>query len=106
MTDYSKMTEQELMEILKMLPDVDCYAFPASFYKRYDLKPVAPVSFKEYAKSNVWITRQLEEKDFPATILTLDDLPKEVKPYVEVEPVRVDIEPTVSTQGVSKSERG
>ena len=104
MTEYKDMTEEELMAILKTLPDVGNYAFPATFYKKYDLPLAKAVGFKEYAKSNIWLTRQIEEKDFPAQILTLEDLPKEVKPFVEVEPVKVEIETTVTPQPVSTSD--
>ena len=98
MEDYKNMTEEELMAVLKTLPDVDNYVFPATFYKKYDLKPAETVSFKDFAKSNIWITRQMEEKELPALILTTDDLPKEILPFVEVEPVKVEVVETVKPE--------
>ena len=40
--------EAQLLEELKKMPDFDKYPLPASWYKKFNLKPVEAVDMKTY----------------------------------------------------------
>ena len=89
---YSQMTEAELIAEIMALPDAHCYPLPAKFYKKYGIKPAEAVSFRDYAESQIWLKRQIEDKDLPALEIKPEELPAEVKPYIVVDTVKVEVE--------------
>ena len=48
---YAKKTDAELLEELRKLPDFEKYPLPASWYKKFNLKPVEAIDVKTYINS-------------------------------------------------------
>ena len=53
--DYSKLTEEELLEELKKSADFDKMVFPNSWYSKYDLPEKKCLNMKEYLKESPWM---------------------------------------------------
>lgn len=45
---YSMLSDTELLEELRKLPDFDKYPLPSSWYKKFNLKPIEAVDIKSY----------------------------------------------------------
>ncbi len=57
-TDYSKMTDDELLEVLKKSKDFQKLVFPAAWHKKYPDLPKAECSdTKEYIRESPWMRK-------------------------------------------------
>jgi hypothetical protein len=68
--DHSKLSEEELLEVLKQSPDFDKLVFPNSWYSKYSLPEKKCSNMKEFLAESPWRkTHQhwyLEKKEIPA----------------------------------------
>jgi hypothetical protein len=55
--DYTKMTEQELLEELKKLPDFDKLVYPNEWYGKYELPLKECMNMKEFLIEAPWMKR-------------------------------------------------
>lgn len=86
--DYSKMTDQELLEVLKGSDVFNKLVFPNGWYEKYDLPEKKCQNMKEFIAESPWTKRSynyyIEKVDIPAK-------PGGNKPIIEVEPVKAEV---------------
>lgn len=88
--DYSKLSDDELLQELMKLPDFEKLPLPISWYKKYNIpfsdKVVSP---RQYIQENYWLkcqynpTSKWEVRTEPA--------PGGVRPVLEVQEVKADL---------------
>lgn len=86
--DYSKMTEEELLEELKKSEVFDKLVFPNSWYDKYELPEKKCQNMKEFIAESAWMKRSynyyIEKMDIPAK-------PGGNRPILEIEPVKAEV---------------
>lgn len=55
--DWKKMTEQELLEELKKLPDFDKFVYPDNWYEKYKLPNKECMNMKEFINEGPWMKK-------------------------------------------------
>jgi len=55
--DCKKMTDEELLEVLKKSPDFNKLAFPNSWYKKFKLPNKECMNMKEFLAESPWMKR-------------------------------------------------
>jgi len=87
--------EAQLLEELRKLPDFDKYPFPASWYKKYNLKPVEAVDMKTYLAGGGVMKAitggPCTSFEFKGPQLNEDGSLKEVKVFLEQQDLGVKI---------------
>lgn len=87
--------ERSFVEYMRKMPDFDCYVFPQSWYKKYNIPYVPPMDVREYMKSNYAMKMAVAPKDLPPIILTEPQRDAQghikliVPPPVEIVPMEI-----------------
>ena len=68
--DYSKMTDEQLLEELKKSPDFDKFVLPNSWYSKFELPEKKCMNMKEFLQESPWTKRtsynSVGKEDIPA----------------------------------------
>jgi hypothetical protein len=95
-TDASAYDEDEaIWNMIKDLPDVDCFPLPIRFFKKFGIEPRAIETTKEYLASQYTFKKQFEEKDLPPLII--DEPVRDAEGNVKLVPVAPPEEVEVTT---------
>jgi hypothetical protein len=62
--------EQALFDMLKDVPDWDCFPLPLELRKKFGLKPMVPIGPREFIESGYTMQMAMAPKDLPPIILT------------------------------------
>ena len=82
--------EKAMLEELMKLPDFECFVLPKHWYKKFGLKPPAPVGPREFIESNYTMKCAVAPKDLPAVYIRE---PQQDGKLVEMRPPeKIDIE--------------
>ena len=89
MTD--SMTDEELYNAMKDLPDFDCYPIPQSWFKKFNLPVRNPITVREYIESGYAMKMAVAPKDLPTLVINEPQQNGKLVKMVEEEPVKVDL---------------
>lgn len=81
--DYSKMTEEELLEELKKSPDFEKFVYPSSWYEKYKLPLKECMNMKEYLRESPW--KKSSGNFYVGKIQDISAKPGGNRPVLEVE---------------------
>jgi len=88
--DYNKLSDDELLQELRKLPDFDKLPLPISWYQKYNIpfsdKVVSP---KQYIQDNYWLKCQYN----PTTTweVRTEPAPGGVRPVLEIEEPKAEL---------------
>ena len=87
--DYKKMSNEELLEVLKGSPEFTNFVFPDTWYDKYKLPNKECMNMKEFLKESPWT-----KKNYRWYTGKVEDIPAKpggVRPLIESEPVKVEV---------------
>lgn len=105
MSDDKDQKIQELIDVLRNTEDFNRLAFPTSWYKKYNIPSVKPMSFKEYLDSGYWFAKHFD-KDVQREIRTepVEGGVRPVLPAPEI-PVEIVTKPVDQTDDESQQQK-
>lgn len=83
------LTDEELFEMMKNHPEFECLPKPASWFKKFNLQPVAARNFKEFIDDKAWEKARemiVDEKE-----IRKEPAPGGVRPVLPSEVIPVEI---------------
>lgn len=87
--DYKKLTDEELLEMLRKSSDFTKLAFPNSWYGKFDLPNKECMNMKEYLKESPWMRKNYSL--YTGKIENIPAKPGGNRPMIETEPVKVEV---------------
>jgi hypothetical protein len=85
----NKMTDEELLKMMKESPEFKNLPLPASWFKKFNLEPVKARNFKEFLDDDAWLKTRgmyVDEKE-----IRKDPAPGGVRPVFPLEEIPVTI---------------
>lgn len=86
---WSEEKEKEVLDYLKTLEDFASFPLPNHWYKKYDIEPPKPQTFKDFANSGYWLKRH-----FDPTVereIRTEPVPGGVRPVLEQDVIPVEV---------------
>lgn len=83
------MTDEELFAMMKNHPEFECLPKPASWYKKFNLQPVAARNFKEFIDEKAW--ERAREMSVDQVEIRKDPVPGGVRPVLPSEEIPVEV---------------
>ena len=93
--DWDNLTDEQVWNMIKQLPDADCFPIPSSFYKKFNIPPRNPISMKDFLASGYTIQCATAPKDLPTLVIDKpikNGLLVEVVPFEDI-PVEIVSKP-------------
>jgi hypothetical protein len=84
-----QMTDEELFAMMKNHPEFECLPKPASWYKKFNLQPVAARNFKEFIDEKAW--ERSREMSVDQVEIRKDPVPGGVRPVLPSEEIPVEV---------------
>ena len=84
-----KLSDDELFEMMKRHPEFDNLPKPASWFKKYNLEPIAARNFKEFIDDRAW--EKSREKVVNEREIRKEPAPGGVRPVLPSEEIPVEI---------------
>jgi len=87
--EYKTMTDEELLQIMRTSPEFANFAFPNSWYGKFDLPNKECRNMKEFLKESPWM-----KKSYALYTGKIEDVPAKPggnRPLLESEPVKVEV---------------
>lgn len=94
------LTDEEIYNQLKDLPDFDRLPLPKYFYEKFNIPPPKILSMMEALKL------QTQTANAPGPLVkteTREPAPGGVRPLIEVEPVKVEVKPNTTLEDVPET---
>ena len=85
-------TDEELFAELQKLPDFERYALPASWFKKFNLKPLEAQNPKQYLADNWYVRCQAMPRSELGPIIFNEPQPGGVRPVLPAEDIPMTIE--------------
>jgi len=83
------LTDEELFAMMKDHPEFDCLPKPATWYKKFNLQPVAARNFKEFIEDKAW--ERSREMSVDQVEIRKDPVPGGVRPVLPSEEIPVEV---------------
>jgi len=83
------LTDEELYEMMKNHPEFECLPKPASWFKKFNLQPVAARNFKEFIDDKAW--ERAREMSVDQVEIRKDPVPGGVRPVLPSEEIPMEI---------------
>ena len=83
------LTDEELYEMMKNHPEFECLPKPASWFKKFNLQPVAARNFKEFIDDKAW--ERAREMSVDQVEIRKEPVPGGVRPVLPSEEIPVEI---------------
>jgi hypothetical protein len=83
------LTDEELFDMMKSHPEFECLPKPASWFKKFNLQPVAARNFKEFIDDRAW--EKAREMSVDQVEIRKEPVPGGVRPVLPSEEIPVEI---------------
>lgn len=80
-----------LYNLMKDLPDFDCFPIPQHWFKKFNIPPRNPISVREFLESGYTMKMSVAPKDLPPIIIDKPQQDGKLVKMIEVEPVPVEL---------------
>jgi len=86
-----EIDDETMYNLMKDMPDFDCFPIPQSWFKKFGIPPRNPVSVREYIESGYAMKRAIEKKDLPPLIIDTPQQEGKLAIFIPEEKVQVEI---------------
>lgn len=87
--DYKKMSNEELLDIMKRSPEFANFVFPDTWYDKYKLPNKECMNMKEFLKESPWMKKNY--RWYEGKTIDIPAKPGGVRPILDVEPVKMEV---------------